>query len=532
MEDGVRTPLGSDGLHHVGATVADLDRSLAFWEPFLGRARRFKTVLERPYLGQILGFPGVQIDAAFVDLPGGVILELLDYRLPDRVPHTDDTRHPGNVHLCFRVEDADAAWRHAVDCGARPVDPGGPVELDGGPNEGAKVAYLRDPDGISVELFQMPPHLVERRYERVPAATLERLREEAPLAYVPIGPLEHHGPHLPMGVDGFSAHELSLRAARISGGVVLPATYLATGCLDLPGTLTFSNELVERFAAETIQQLHHRGFRAVVLLSGHGPMDLIHLLKRVGRSGGRRCRVCAPTRCTGWSWRRPRTRAWRTHSPASSTTRARWRPRGCGPSCRSTSTPSGCPRTATPRARPACTASTRATARRSSAWRAWRPARRCSRSAPPGWWPVRTSTPWPTSSASSTASGPSRCGSPGGPATPTTRRCWSPTRARRRALLTGITRIAIEGREVPLGSVVLVNQSPGESGVERAAHLCRRRPASTSATRRPRSCGSASRSPRGRRAWSSSSSSAGSQRVRTTRWSRSRGESSRSTPPA
>ena len=222
-------PLGSDGLHHVGATVADLDRSLAFWEAFLGRARRFKTVLDRPYLGQILGFPGVQIDAAFVDLPGGVILELLDYRLPDRVPHTDDTRHPGNVHLCFRVEDADAAWRHAVACGARPVNPDGPVELDGGPNKGAKVAYLRDPDGISIELFQMPPHLVERRYERLPAATLERLREEAPLAYVPIGPLEHHGPHLPMGVDGFSAHELSLRAARISGGVVLPATLPGDG---------------------------------------------------------------------------------------------------------------------------------------------------------------------------------------------------------------------------------------------------------------------------------------------------------------
>ena len=42
MEDGGQMPLGSDGLHHVGATVADLDRSLAFWEAFLGRARRFE----------------------------------------------------------------------------------------------------------------------------------------------------------------------------------------------------------------------------------------------------------------------------------------------------------------------------------------------------------------------------------------------------------------------------------------------------------------------------------------------------------
>ena len=284
MEDGVLAPLGSDGLHHVGATVADLDRSLAFWEPFLGRARRFKTVLERPYLGQVLGMPGhqdrrrVRRPARRRD-PGAARLPA-----PDRVPHTDDTRHPATSTCASASRTPTRRGRAPSACGARPVNPDGPVELDGGPNKGAKVGLPARPDGISIELFQLPPHLVERRYERLPAATLERLREEAPLAYVPIGPLEHHGPHLPMGVDGFSAHELSLRAARTSGGVVLPATYLATGCLDLPGTLTFSNELVARFAEETIQQLYKRGFRAVVLLSGHGPMDL-HPPAQAGRPG-------------------------------------------------------------------------------------------------------------------------------------------------------------------------------------------------------------------------------------------------------
>ncbi len=229
------------------------------------------------------GFPGVNIDAALLEIPGGVLLELLDYRLPDRVPHVDDTRHPGNVHLCLRTDDAEATWARALACGARSVSPNGPVELDGGPNKGAKAAYLRDPDGVSLELFQLPPRLRQRRYERLSAAGLQELMDEAPVAYAPIGTLEYHGPHLPFGVDGVTAHELALRAAQTSGGVVLPSTYLATGCLDLPGTLTFSAELVERWARETIAQLHGRGFRAVVLLSGHGPLDLLHLLKRVCR---------------------------------------------------------------------------------------------------------------------------------------------------------------------------------------------------------------------------------------------------------
>jgi hypothetical protein len=36
------------------------------------------------------------------------------------------------------------------------VNPDGPVTVDSGPNEGARVCYLRVHDGISLELFQVP----------------------------------------------------------------------------------------------------------------------------------------------------------------------------------------------------------------------------------------------------------------------------------------------------------------------------------------------------------------------------------------
>lgn len=145
------------GVHHVGASVAALDRALAFWEPFLGVEARFRGVLSRPYLGESVGHPGVAIDAAIVDLPGGGVLELLDYRLDGRDPVPDDTKNPGNVHLCLTVDDAARAWTRAVQLGARPVRAGGPVDVDAGPNEGARVAYLRIHDGITLELFQPPP---------------------------------------------------------------------------------------------------------------------------------------------------------------------------------------------------------------------------------------------------------------------------------------------------------------------------------------------------------------------------------------
>jgi catechol 2,3-dioxygenase-like lactoylglutathione lyase family enzyme len=143
-------------IHHIGMSVASIDDALGFWEPFLAVSARWRKTLDRPYLGAIIGIPGVSIKAAFIDLPGGAILELLDYQTLGKTANPDATPNPGNVHLCLAVEDAWAAWRHAVACGARPVCPDGPIEIDAGPNLGARGAYLRIHDGVTLELFQPP----------------------------------------------------------------------------------------------------------------------------------------------------------------------------------------------------------------------------------------------------------------------------------------------------------------------------------------------------------------------------------------
>ena len=143
-------------VHHIGASVRNLDDALAFWEAFIGAGARWRTRLDRPYLGRHVGYPGVVIDAAFVDLPGGGVLELLEYQVQDRVDLPEETANPGNVHLCLEVSDAADAWSRAVASGARPIVAEGPVVVDAGPNEGARAAYLRIHDGITLELFQPP----------------------------------------------------------------------------------------------------------------------------------------------------------------------------------------------------------------------------------------------------------------------------------------------------------------------------------------------------------------------------------------
>src|SRR5437879_13771242 len=65
-------------------------------------------------------------------------------------------------------------------------------------------------------------------YELMRPPEIAQARARLPLAFIPIGPLEWHGPHLPMGMDGLHAHTVAMEVARRVGGVVLPTYYLGS----------------------------------------------------------------------------------------------------------------------------------------------------------------------------------------------------------------------------------------------------------------------------------------------------------------
>jgi creatinine amidohydrolase len=79
--------------------------------------------------------------------------------------------------------------------------------------------------------------MTEIRYEFMRPQQIIAAREKAPIAYVPLGPLEWHGPHLPFGVDMLHAHNMALEAAKLTGGVVLPPLPLGTETLITPERL-------------------------------------------------------------------------------------------------------------------------------------------------------------------------------------------------------------------------------------------------------------------------------------------------------
>jgi catechol 2,3-dioxygenase-like lactoylglutathione lyase family enzyme len=95
------------------------------------------------------------MDCAFWRLPGGAILELIQYLEPPVGIVDMESYNAGNGHLCLVTEDLAADFerlRGRVEF--RDPDP---VRIPWGPYEGGWACYLRDPDGISIELMQQPP---------------------------------------------------------------------------------------------------------------------------------------------------------------------------------------------------------------------------------------------------------------------------------------------------------------------------------------------------------------------------------------
>ena len=107
------------------------------------------------------------------------------------------------------------------------------------------------------------------RYAELRPQQLESIVAEVPVAYVPWGALEWHGPHLPFGLDGFTAEAVAERAVQRTGGVLLPTTWWPITTLPHRFSLSICSEVVQALWDGIFAELARAGFRVVVLLSGH-----------------------------------------------------------------------------------------------------------------------------------------------------------------------------------------------------------------------------------------------------------------------
>lgn len=144
-------------LHHLGLTVADLDRSIAFYRDLLGMTLvRRRPRVDNQYVALQTGYPGVVLDVASfrVSPESRQSLEIVQYLNQSGPPAETATNRPGNSHLCLTVDDLRTCYADLKAKGVRFKSE--PVTITDGPNAGGLVVYFYDPDGYTLELFQPP----------------------------------------------------------------------------------------------------------------------------------------------------------------------------------------------------------------------------------------------------------------------------------------------------------------------------------------------------------------------------------------
>jgi catechol 2,3-dioxygenase-like lactoylglutathione lyase family enzyme len=132
------------GIHHVSLTVADVDRSIAFYRRF-GLELETRGDTSGPDVEEGTGVPGAELDEAFLS-GANVRLELIRYKdMESRKAPGNNT--VGSAHVCFLVQNMHEVYEELRGAG---------VEFVSAPHRQGKLdwVYLKDPDGITVELLE------------------------------------------------------------------------------------------------------------------------------------------------------------------------------------------------------------------------------------------------------------------------------------------------------------------------------------------------------------------------------------------
>ena len=89
---------------------------------------------------------------------------------------------------------------------------------------------------------------------------------------IPMGILEKHGAHLPLGTDMINIREIAIRAAMQEYVVVFPPYYFGQihEARHQPGTIAYSSKIIWDLLQETCDELARNGFTKIMLVNGHG----------------------------------------------------------------------------------------------------------------------------------------------------------------------------------------------------------------------------------------------------------------------
>src|ERR1041385_2238499 len=110
------------------------------------------------------------------------------------------------------------------------------------------------------------------RFEETAGFALADLVSHCPLAILPLGSLEFHGPHNPLGSDSIIISGIAERVAVRTNALLFPTirfTQSPAHTANFLGSVSIRPEVMTMYFADVLRNVLHLGFRKVLVLNGH-----------------------------------------------------------------------------------------------------------------------------------------------------------------------------------------------------------------------------------------------------------------------
>lgn len=143
---------------HIGVTVRDMDKSIAFYRDILGLKFQGELIMEGKETDLLFARKNCKVRVAYLNGSEEMIappVELIQFLSEPAKADAADLAKTSISEICFKVRDIDAVYKHlvahSVECLSEPQF----FDFTASGFGKSKALYFKDPDGIILELMEV-----------------------------------------------------------------------------------------------------------------------------------------------------------------------------------------------------------------------------------------------------------------------------------------------------------------------------------------------------------------------------------------
>jgi len=122
--------------------------------------------------------------------------------------------------------------------------------------------------------------------EEISMKEFEKKANKIKTVIIPVGSLEAHGPHLPLGTDTIEVYEITKEVAQLVDVFVAPPLFygVCRSTSKHPGTVGITGDTLRNLIGDLVKSLHANSLKNFIIISGHASSVHLAALEEAGES--------------------------------------------------------------------------------------------------------------------------------------------------------------------------------------------------------------------------------------------------------